>query len=950
MPLIELSDVIVELAKIPATAVIGKLQKNEHVIKILKKFDLDPEYPKDEFSHIYAHALVNYGIGKEKALLELFRIDEIKAAFNNAFHNNDLSILVDEGEKVIDWSAVGDKVKTLNIDPRIEFARFNTVFNIVVLKVRKPTQILLEHTLIEGINKILEKLEPVNVLNDIRKELKSNTSIIASIENFDIDITALPSSSPILFGRESECAILDEAWNDDKTNVLSFIASGGVGKSALANSWLKEMRKDNYRGAEIVYGYSFYSQGAKEGKIVSAEPFISTALKWFGEESVENESFDDKARRLAKYFQAKRSLLILDGMEPVQNFKDRRGYVKDRSLKIFLRTLTETFEGLLIVTSRIEIKDLTSYEGTCFKPVDLDNLSPETGEKYLRHLKVQGTSEQLKLAVKEFGGHALALTLLGKFLVIFQEGDITKRSIIPPVEQVPVVAGFEDEHRHACRVIHSFEKNYEGKPELNVMRMMGLFDRPADIGAIDILRKVPLIKGFTDEILNLNDMQWKAALANLREARLLDESEKDKLDCHPLIREHFSAKLKKENPDGWKEANRRLYEYYKNLPEKQYPDTVEEMTPLYSAVHHGCEAGLYQDALDVYWKRILRSEIHYSWKVLGTLGMDLSAISYFFKSLWAVPIEALMKKDKNFVCAQAGHYLRASGRLNDAVQVSGTVLISDIKLRRFEHASQVSNNLSEFHLVLGNVEKAIKYGEISVKYADKSKVESHRLVKRSTFAEALFLSGNINIAEKLFIEAEEIQKRSTPQHKYLYSLRGCQYCDLLLSNGKYKDVLERAENTIKIVEPKNWILDIALDHLSLGRAYLFKTVYEETKDFTISEKHLNKAVEGFRKANYYEYIARGLIARAELYRVLGETMGEKGYFTKAHTDLEEAEETASPEMRLWLTDICLEYARLHFAEGDVEKAKERFQRAEKLIADTGYHRRDQDLAELGKRL
>ena len=52
-----------------------------------------------------------------------------------------------------------------------------------------------------------------------------------------------------LVGRDAELKRLDEAWSDGKTAILSLIAEGGAGKSALVNEWLKRLRADFYRGA-----------------------------------------------------------------------------------------------------------------------------------------------------------------------------------------------------------------------------------------------------------------------------------------------------------------------------------------------------------------------------------------------------------------------------------------------------------------------------------------------------------------------------------------------------------------------------------------------------------------------------------------------------------------------------------------------------------------------------
>src|ERR1700720_4543723 len=65
------------------------------------------------------------------------------------------------------------------------------------------------------------------------------------------------------------------------TNILSLVAEGGAGKSALVNEWLQRMQADNYRGAEAVLGWSFYSQGTKE-RATSAEPFLNWALDKLG--------------------------------------------------------------------------------------------------------------------------------------------------------------------------------------------------------------------------------------------------------------------------------------------------------------------------------------------------------------------------------------------------------------------------------------------------------------------------------------------------------------------------------------------------------------------------------------------------------------------------------------------------------------------------------------------
>src|SRR5262249_55821829 len=79
-----------------------------------------------------------------------------------------------------------------------------------------------------------------------------------------LDISRLPVTGSELFGRQKDLELLDDAWDSAATNVLSFVAWGGVGKSTLVNKWLERLAKDNYRGARRVYAWSFYSQGTSE--------------------------------------------------------------------------------------------------------------------------------------------------------------------------------------------------------------------------------------------------------------------------------------------------------------------------------------------------------------------------------------------------------------------------------------------------------------------------------------------------------------------------------------------------------------------------------------------------------------------------------------------------------------------------------------------------------------
>ncbi len=96
-----------------------------------------------------------------------------------------------------------------------------------------------------------------------------------------VSIAKLPATGEHFVAREAELARLDAAWDDEATNVISFVAMGGVGKSALVNEWLDRLAADGWHGAERVLGWSFYSQGT-DAAGASSETFTEVALDWLG--------------------------------------------------------------------------------------------------------------------------------------------------------------------------------------------------------------------------------------------------------------------------------------------------------------------------------------------------------------------------------------------------------------------------------------------------------------------------------------------------------------------------------------------------------------------------------------------------------------------------------------------------------------------------------------------
>ena len=789
----------------------------------------------------------------------------------------------------------------------------------------------------------------------------------------------LPTVNGGFFGRAAELKILDEAWEDSPhpnpspkgrgangTRIIQFIAAGGTGKTKLLRYWL-----DHTSDIPVLIAWSFYSQGSSEDKQTSATPFFSHAFAKLGSTRERFASEEDKGEHLAELLHGKRYVLVLDGLEPLQHASAAMsGELKDKAIRQLLRQLARHPCGLCIITTRIALHELSDRDAPTVIRHDLQNLTVADGIQLLQSLGVKGSMAELGKAVREYGGHALALSLLGNVLRLRHQGDVRKRDTLTAL----VKPTGSKESRYAFKVMQAYAEWFAGEPELALLHLLGLFDHPIGQDVLQMLwdAQIPHLTAGIDED------EWLEAIASLREEHhLLSQHDGGgDLDCHPLIREYFGGQLQTQQPQAWQQAHERLYGYYKALPEKELPETLEEMQPLFSAVAHGCAAGLHQRvAEEVYYPRVRREGDAYIVKKLGAVSDDLATVAHFFTTPWHTPAADLQEMWQAGVLNWAGFRLRALGRLREALEPMQANVEGFAKEEEWKSAAISASNLSELQLTLGDVAQAVESGARSSRYADQSGDMFHRMVNCTTHADALHQAGDTTAALALFREAEQLQQEHQPAYPRLYSLRGFRYCDLLLAQGSTAEVLERYEQWVEWRQDGDPLLDRSLEYLTLGRAHLQQLSLPSTSGRGAGGEGLHwldQAVAGLRAAGQQIMLPHGLLARSALHHHTRD-------FARARQDLQEVFDIADGSgMRLHLTDYHLEMARLLVAEAltptplpEVEglndpssspstAERERglggegityhITEAERLINETGYHRRDKELAELKAQL
>ena len=352
------------------------------------------------------------------------------------------------------------------------------------------------------------------------------------------------------------------------------------------------------------------------------------------------------------------------------------GELKDQGLAAMLKGLAATSVGLCVVTTRYSIADLRAYRQTTAPMHELPRLSTAAGVKLLRTIGVKtGSQADFEKLVEDVDGHALTLQILGQFLVRAFDGDIRRRDRISFEKADAKIQG-----GHAFRAMEAYVKwleddSEEARREVALLKLLGLFDRPATADCVAALRKAPAIPGLTEPLVGLAEDDWEFSLTALRDAKLLTVNREEgsgvlvALDAHPLLREYFGSRLRRQQPEAWRAAHRRLYEHLCATTKDMPQPTLEDLQPLYQAVAHGCQAGLQQEACDkVYVDRIRRRDERYSVHKLGAFGSDLGAVACFFETPWSRVSPALTEADQAWLLNEAAFRLRALGRLTEALE------------------------------------------------------------------------------------------------------------------------------------------------------------------------------------------------------------------------------------------------------------------------------------------
>jgi tetratricopeptide (TPR) repeat protein len=275
--------------------------------------------------------------------------------------------------------------------------------------------------------------------------------------------------------------------------------------------------------------------------------------------------------------------------------------------------------------------------------------------------------------------------------------------------------------RYAERMLRWYEHQVGLHAELQLLGIVGLFDRTADEEELRAVLEGAVVEGLNDRARDLNETERSAAWSRLQKLGLIAAHER--IDTHPLIRGHFGERLRARHPAAWQEGHRRLLARLRpRLSER--PKTLADLVPVYDAIRHACRAEEHADAFELYERRVRQGDTNFSTAVQRAVGSDFAALSGFFvDGSFTRPVNRLTDPQRCIVCRQTAYCLRCLGRHRDSAVCYR--LAVEASPPGSPERPALHSGLSHCHLELGELPTACEEAAHAVASVDAVRTEKH---------------------------------------------------------------------------------------------------------------------------------------------------------------------------------------------------------------------------------
>jgi tetratricopeptide (TPR) repeat protein len=709
-------------------------------------------------------------------------------------------------------------------------------------------------------------------------------------------------------GRKQEREMLTNWLRKDSHPMLSVIAIGGMGKTALAWYWLTEDIKGSDEQPSKILWWSFYDSEA------GFDRFLRKAIEYFSDDEVDwNKlaSTRDKMEFLYDILSKNRFLLFLDGAERVlRNYynlgspyqgdeikEDAKGDFRsciEPNCGMFLQWLTSgDTKTKTLLTSRLYPKELDDLEGCLRK--DLEKMDKEDAVEFFHRQGVKGgTRAEIETACESVGYHPLYLRLLSGMIVCDPKnpGDIRDWM---KYDLIPELKGKEGHN------ILEFAYNSLYKKKQEFISKLSAFRNPMDWDAIVIFNEFGGEGKLNKVLIELVDR-----------GLLLRDKKSSRFDLHPLVKKYCYDRLM------YREGvHAELIDYFAVIPEPEKIESVDDLAFVIELYHHTVRAGRYEEA----WK-LFKNRLHLR------LYHRFGAYQTIIELLHALFPEGENKlprlKNKS---TQAWTLIVFANSYSLSGQSRMAVSLYEMNNKLCENGDRLTLAIGLGALALmalnpnGELDAAESNHRRRIEICREIKNENQEAVGHNDLGMLLIHRGRFKESEKELELAIKITKKFDEKQGEGLSWAYRTHLSLLMSRAE--EALENARKARELADYHKGEIDIIRAEWLLGAAHLMK------RNLSEAEKHLNEALMRDRKINMVYHEPDILLELAKL-RFNQNRKLEALKLTK------EALQIADRcEYRLKQADIHNFLAEFYLDAGDLVKARQHGESA-KERAGCGY--------------
>jgi tetratricopeptide (TPR) repeat protein len=503
-----------------------------------------------------------------------------------------------------------------------------------------------------------------------------------------------------------------------------------------------------------------------------------------------------------------------------------------------------------LITTRYPLKDLDAWHERSYKKLSLIDLSIPDSLLMLRSRGVKGSKEEMTEVIKRYKGHALSLTSVAGYLNRYYDGDIKQ------APEVEFILSDKERFKDVNKLLRKYAEKMS-EPERVFLHIFSLFRNEVTENDFAIVFRHK-VKGteYNKVLVRMHELDFRDLISGLMDWRLISyDKTKKTYTSHPLIKGYFESTFDEKIK---KLCHKHIYQYF-GLYASEWPETLEEMQPLFEQVYHGCAAGLYDEVLyDVHWEKIYRMEEYFIYHKLGAWETNLSLVKTFFPEgdLSQMPLVS-KKNDQSWLLNEAGLTLLCSGRPKEAEELFLTTVQRYIEDKEGEKASVGYVNLADLQFRTGELESGLESARKALDTAEKAKTDLYIVNSKAFLAWILHLLGKGKEAEKEFMEADELEGKISGYR--LYSGYGILYADFLLSIKRIDEAFELTKQNLEICQRNNWTNEISRCHRCLGAIERIRGKHKA------AETHLQNALEIARKVGMPELKIEAMLESSRLH-------------------------------------------------------------------------------------